>query len=102
MVRVKELKEIKDFKDTPYYKYYGDMIDEYSIKIINSIITQQGIDTEKKYTRWDVLKEVWKFINKELREFKDLDVINPNNEEVEKNELNNLLEEQAKKMLGMN
>jgi hypothetical protein len=40
-MKLKELKELKDFKTTPYYKYYTEMVDDYSIKIINSIITQQ-------------------------------------------------------------
>lgn len=101
-MKLKELKELKDFNTTPYYKYYTEMVDDYSIKIINSIITQQWIDTEKKYTRWDVLKEVRKFINSDVRQFKDLDVVNPNKEEKEKQELDNLLHEQSKKILGMN
>jgi hypothetical protein len=40
-MKLKELKELKDFNTTPYYKYYTEMVDDYSIKIINSIITQQ-------------------------------------------------------------
>lgn len=100
-MKLKELKELKDFKTTPYYKYYTEMVDDYSIKIINSIITQQWIDAEKKYTRWDVLKEVRKFINTDLRQFKDLDVINPNKEEEEKKKLEDLLQKQAKQILGM-
>jgi hypothetical protein len=48
------------------------------------------------------LKEVRKFINSDLRQFKDLDVVNPNKEEKEKKELDDLLQEQTKKILGMN
>lgn len=40
----------RDFKDTEYYEKYKGMIKKYRNKIITSIITQQGIDNEQKYT----------------------------------------------------
>jgi len=97
-----EIKELKDFKDTPYYEYYWKMIDEYWVKIVKCIVEQQWIDNEKKYTRWDVLKEVLRFINGDLREFRDLEVINPSRWEMEENEMKEAIERQAKAYLGMN
>lgn len=95
------IKELKDFKDTPYYKYYTDMINEYWIKVIRSIVDQQWIDTEKKYTRWDVLRETLKFINTDLKDFKDLEIINPSRTEIEKQEMDEAVKEQTKSYLGM-
>jgi hypothetical protein len=43
-------KATRDFKDTPYYEEYKKMINEYKIKTITSIISQQGIDNEQRYT----------------------------------------------------
>jgi hypothetical protein len=95
------IKELKDFKDTPYYKYYTDMINEYWVKVIRSIVDQQWIDTEKKYTRWDVLRETLKFINTDLKDFKDLEIINPSRTEIEKQEMDEAVKEQTKSYLGM-
>lgn len=95
------IKELKDFKDTPYYQYYTDMINEYWVKVIRSIVDQQWIDTEKKYTRWDVLRETLKFINTDLKDFKDLEIINPSRTEIEKQEMDEAVKEQTKSYLGM-
>jgi len=96
-----DIKEIKDFKETPYYNYYTDMINEYWVKVIRSIIDQQWIDTDKKYTRWDVLRETLKFINTDLRNFKDLEIINPSRTEIEKHDMEEAIKEQTKSYLGM-
>jgi len=97
-----KIKELKDFRDTPYYEYYTKTIDEYWSKIVKSIVEQQWIDNEVKYTRWDVLKEALKFINWDLREFKDLDVVNPSRNEIEQEEMKEAVERQAKAYLGIN
>lgn len=98
---MEKINELKDFKDTPYYEYYVNMIDEYSIKIITSIIEMQWIDNEVKYTRWDVLKETMKFINWDLKEFKDLDIVNPSRKEIEKEQMKEAIERQTKAYLGI-
>jgi len=49
-----------------------------------------------------VLKEVWKFINIEMREFKDLDVLNPSRSIQDEEETKKLMEEQTKAYLGIN
>lgn len=91
-----------DFKDTIYYKEYVSMIDSYSIKIIKNIISQQWIDNEHKYTRWDVLKEVLKFVNGEMKEFKELETLNPNRKIQEQEDIQRLVDEQAKSLWIIN
>lgn len=91
----------RDFKDTDYYKQYVEMINSYNTKIITTILSQQWIDNDQKYTRWDVLKEVLKFINWEMKEFKDLKQLNPNRELLAEDELKKMVEEQARN-LGIN
>jgi len=97
-----KIKELKDFRYTPYYKYYNKTIDEYCIQIIESTMIEQWTDQDKKYTRSDVLKEVYKFVNRELRDFKDKIEINPSTEEVNYEEEKRMIREQAKQLLGMN
>lgn len=94
----KQVKPTRDFKDTEYYKQYVDMINSYKNKLIISIVTQQGIDNEQKYTWWDVLKEVLKFVDWNMKEFKDLDSLNPNREQTDKDELQRYVDEQAKNL----
>jgi hypothetical protein len=89
-----------DFKDTPYYKFYEKKINDYNELIIKSILLSN--DNEIKYSWNDVLKEVFKFINWELKDFKDCTDINPNNTDRKKKLYERLVEEQAKRQLGMN
>lgn len=96
------MEEVRDFKDTPYYEYYSKRIDEYWIQLIRSVMDSQWIDTDKKFSRADVLKEVYKFVNGELREFKDELDMNPNAERVQKAVEDELIKNQAKQLLGMN
>jgi len=93
--------KVMDFKDTEYYKQYVAMIDEYWVKIVRSIVESQWIDTEEKFTRWDVLRETLKFVNWELRDFKDLDVVNPSRTEIEEEKIKDATERQAKAYLGI-
>ena len=74
------------------------MINEYKNKVITGIITQQGIENEQKYTRWDVLKEVLKFIDWDMKHFKDLAVLNPNRDLMNKEEIERYVKEQAKNL----
>jgi hypothetical protein len=96
-----DIKELKDFKDTPYYKYYTDMIDEYWVKIVKSIVEKQWIDTDEKFTRADVLRETLKFVNWDLREFKDLEIVNPSRTEIMEQEIKDATERQVKAYLGI-
>jgi hypothetical protein len=91
----------RDFKDTDYYEQYVEMINSYNTKLITSILSQQWIDNDQKYTRWDVLKEVLKFVNGDMKEFKDLKQLNPNREMLDEDEIKKLVEEQARN-LGIN
>lgn len=93
---------IRDFKDTPYYEIYKDMIKKYRNKIITSIITQQWIDNENKYTRWDVLKEVLKFIEWDMMMFQDIKELNPNREQLDKEKIEKYVEEEARNLGIMN
>lgn len=88
----------RDFKDTEYYEKYKGMIKKYRNKIITSIITQQGIDNEQKYTWWDVLKEVLKFVEWDMMMFQDLKEINPNREIMDKEQIEKYIEEEAKNL----
>jgi len=94
-------KATRDFKDTPYYEEYKKMINEYKIKTITSIISQQGIDNEQRYTWWDVLKEVLKFISWDMSNFQELSSLNPNRDMMNKEEIEKYIKEQAKS-LGIN
>ena len=91
----------RDFKDTEYYEQYKKMISEYKNKVIVSILSQNWIDNEQKYTRWDVLKEVLKFINWDMSSFQDLSSLNPNRDIMNKEEIESYIKEQAKN-LGIN
>lgn len=91
----------RDFKDTEYYEQYKKMINEYKNKVIISILSQSWIDNELKYTRWDVLKEVLKFINWDMSDFQDLSSLNPNRDMMNKEEIESYIKEQAKN-LGIN
>lgn len=95
-------KEFKDFTGTPYYQLYKKRIQEYSDKIVKSIVEMQWIDNEVKFTRWDVLKEVYKFVNKELVEFPDDIDLNPTQERERQFRIEKAIEEQSKQMVGMN
>ena len=95
-----KLKEFKDFRNTPYYKYYEKRIDEYCMIIINNILKTQWTDNNKIYNYNDVMKEVLKFVNGDLRQFKDDLDINPNQEDKEKQEADKFIEEQAKLLLN--
>lgn len=95
------LNELKDFKTTPYYKYYTEMVDEYCKLIVDRIMSQQWIDFDKKYSWNDVLREVYKFVNNDLREFKDLDLINPSTKELEDEKERKLIEESINGTLGI-
>lgn len=88
----------RDFKDTEYYEQYKKMINQYKNKVIVSILTQSWIDNEKKYTRWDVLKEVLKFINWEMSDFQELSSLNPNRDMMNKEELENIIKEQVENL----
>lgn len=88
----------RDFKDTEYYEQYKKMINQYKNKVIVSILTQSWIDNEKKYTRWDVLKEVLKFISWEMSDFQELSSLNPNRDMMNKEELENIIKEQAENL----
>jgi hypothetical protein len=77
------------------------MISEYKNKVIVSILSQNWIDNEQKYTRWDVLKEVLKFINWDMSSFQDLSSLNPNRDIMNKEEIESYIKEQAKN-LGIN
>jgi hypothetical protein len=91
--------EVKDFISTPYYELYNKRINDYCVKVIKSTMQSQGIDDEKKYTWGDVLKEVYKFVNVELRKFpNDLD-LNPTRTRTSQEQLDKAIEEQAKQML---
>lgn len=96
----KEIKEIKDFKSTPYYEYYGKQIDEYCRQLLVEQMRTQWVEFDKKYSWNDVLKEVFKFINGDLRDFKDSLDMNPVKEEVDKN-YEEKLDKEARQMLGM-
>lgn len=98
---MEKLQEIKDFRTSEYYKFYSDMVNEYCVKTIKSIVESQWIDNEVKYTRWDVLKELLKFLNWDLREFKDLDITNPSRVYIEEKEMKEDVERQAKQLLGI-
>lgn len=95
-----KLKEVKDFKSTPYYEYYSKVIDWYCEKIIKSQMLTQWKEFDKKYSWNDVLKEVFKFANEELREFKDELNINPTRDEQLLKEENELIEKQINILLG--
>jgi hypothetical protein len=97
MVKVKGL---LDFKKTDYYDYYTKVIDDYSISIIEQVMSNNNNDI--KYSWNDVLKLVYKFINSELRDFKDNVEINPEINKLEQKTEQEYLEQQAKEMLGMN
>ncbi len=88
----------RDFKDTEYYEQYKKMINQYKNKVIVSILTQSWIDNEKKYTRWDVLKEVLKFISWEMSDFQELSSLNPNRDMMNKEELENIIKEQVENL----
>lgn len=92
----------RDFKDTEYYEKYKAMITQYRNKIITSIITQIGIDNEQKYTWWDVLKEILKFVEWDMMMFKDLKELNPNRDIMNKEQIEKYVEEQAKNLGIMN
>jgi hypothetical protein len=77
------------------------MIDEYKNKTIVSILKQQWIDNEQKYTWWDVLKEVLKFISWDMSNFQELSSLNPNRETMNKEEIERYVREQWKN-LGIN
>jgi hypothetical protein len=97
-----EIKPIKDFVSSEYYGYYNKRIQDYSVKIINTIMESQWIEDEKKYTWNDVLKEVFKFVNGKLKRFPEDPDLNPTHTEYEAENLKTLIEESAKQYLGMN
>ena len=92
------MKTIRDFKDTEYYEYYEKVINNYCAKIINSIMQTQW-QNDIKYSWNDVLKEVYKFVNWELRDFKDDIDINQYREEEDVGKEKELIREQAKQLL---
>lgn len=70
-----------NFKETEYYKPYLDRINEYCVDIVNEILdTNQN---EIKYSRNDVLKLVYRFVNTQLRDFADSLDLNPIEEKVD-------------------
>lgn len=90
---------MKDFIDTPYYEVFKKRIQEYSDKIVKSIVESQWIDNKVEFTRGDVLREVYKFVNKELVEFPEDIEVNPYREQEREFKIEKALEEQAQQML---
>jgi hypothetical protein len=93
---------LKDFRDSVYYDTYSKVLDEYSIKLIKESMLERWTDDDKRFNWNDVLKEVFKFINTDLKEFKDSIDVNPNRDEIAKQKLEKMLKIQAKQMLGIN
>ncbi len=96
---VKTIKHIpfKDLKDTPYYDVYLKMINTYSQNIIEEVMRNQNNDI--KYTWNDVLKQVFKFINGDLKKFPDRFDVNPSRELLEKQELDEITRQQTIQLL---
>lgn len=90
---------MKDFIDTPYYEVFKKRIQEYLDKIVKTIVETQWIDSKVEYTYWDVLREVYKFVNKELVMFPDDIDVNPYREQEREFKIEKAVEEQAKQML---
>ena len=97
MAKKSEKVILKDFRDSVYYDTYSKVLDNHCIKIINSVMQEQS--NEVKYSWNDVMKEVFKFINTDLREFKDSIDVNPNREQLEAKEMNDLVKEYYKNYL---
>lgn len=89
----------RDLIDTPYYDLYLKMINSYSKNIIKSILSNQT--NEVKYTWNDVLKEVFKFVNGDLRKFPETFDVNPNRELLEQEEYDEAVKKQTMQFLGI-
>jgi len=93
-----KLKQKKDFKTSEYYEHYCKTIESYGIDLIKEIL--ENNNNEVKYTWNDVLKMVFRFVNGDLKDFKDKVDLNPITEERDKEEEERLIEEQAIQLMN--
>lgn len=90
-------KVVVDFTKSEYYEYYLNTISKRSQQIMIEVMNSNNND--KKYTRDDVLKLVFKFVETQLREFPESLDVNPTRESQHKKQVNESVKRETSLLL---